>query len=84
MTTLYKRIIRHETNKDLCYLITRCFDAGHKYVLKASILNMGFSTTFPINEECRFFIKKDNLKDWLVCKEPLAKCIRYVTWEKLA
>ena len=80
---LYNRIIKHQRNMDVAYLVERCFDAGHKLVLKVSVVNMGFNTTYPLAVNLKFDINKEDLCKWDVCEEPYKICIRYAEWSRL-
>ena len=68
---------------DVCYLITKSFDAGHKVVLKATIINMGFKLSYPIGVDCKLKLKKDDFKNWDICSDSYAACLRYAEWRSL-
>lgn len=80
---LYNEIIKHKNNIDICYHVCKSYDIGTDLVLKLDIVNMGFVDSYYVGQTCRARLKKENLKDWLICKEPDTKCLRYALWQNL-
>lgn len=80
---LKNRIIKHTRNKDVCYDVLKCFDAGHKVKLKVEVLNMGYVESYRLNISINIVIMKEDYGNWHMCIEPSADCLRYVEWKRL-
>lgn len=80
---LNNRIIKHSNNLDVCYLVSKCFDAGHKLKLKVTVQNMGYVQSYNVGVDLKITIKKEDLPQWHVCIEPDAKCLRYAEWKRI-
>lgn len=80
---LYGRIIKHQSNKDIAYLVDKCYDVGHKVKLKVSVINMGHKVTIPTRFHFNIVIRKENYWRWHVCLDPYDRCIRYAEWKAI-
>lgn len=80
---LRNKIIKHKRNMDICYLITKSYDPGHKLKLKVSVQNMGYKTSYIMGVGLNIEIKKEDLVNWHVCLEPNLQCLRYAEWKRL-
>lgn len=54
--------IKHEKYMDICLELVNVFDYGHGYAIKAKVWNMGFINSFPVGQNWRLNIAK-NEKD---------------------
>jgi len=77
-------VIKHRMYKDVAIGIHKCFDVGHKLKIKGYWINQAFEESYDMHlGTFKVVILKENLKDWLICKEPTAKCIRNVEWHPI-
>jgi len=80
---LFEKIIRHENNMDVCYLVVKCYESAFRYYIKAEILNMGYESTYSLGIHCRIKIDKEDIHKWWICNDPYAQCVRYAEWQVL-
>jgi hypothetical protein len=88
---LIHMIIRHERNMDVCYLVRKSIDLGHKHKLKAEIINMGYDKSWFLNESCKITIERKDLNKWHCCLVDGRKyfygedkCLRDLEWARLS
>lgn len=72
-------IIKHKAYRDVAFLVYKCFDAGYKLKIKGRWINQGFDNSWPMDHAKITILDKD-VKDWLMCANPSAKCVRYEEW----
>ncbi len=68
---------------DVCYRVIKCFDAGNRLKLKVEVINQGFVESYRLGIDLKFEVLKSDLRNWLICNEPMATCLRYVEWRKV-
>jgi hypothetical protein len=83
LKNLYGACIRHERNMDVCYVVTKSFNTGKKFKLKATVVNMGFKESYPLSIDIKFSINHNELSKWHYCEESNKKCLRYAEWSRL-
>lgn len=83
MLGLHGRIIRHERNMDVCYMVMGMVDTGKKYKMKVTCINMGYVESYPLAVDLKFDIKKQDVFKWHKCLDPDAKCLRHAEWRRL-
>lgn len=68
---------------DVCYVVIKSFDTGHKYKIKATVVNMAYKESYGMGIDVKFSIKYEDLSKWDICEESNKKCLRYAEWSKL-
>jgi hypothetical protein len=80
---LRHKFIRHNRNMDICYLVNKVFDTGKKLKLSLIAFNMGYTETYRLNIQFKAVIFKEELKNWQLCLDSNAKCLRYSEWKQI-
>lgn len=77
-------IIKHEKFMDVAIRLTRpVISSGPYYIIRGNWINQGFVNTYDIGYKASIKIKKEDKKDWLICLNPIAPCIRNEKWNRL-
>jgi hypothetical protein len=66
---------------DVAFKVERVQFTQHKTYLMGQWLNMGFVHTFGLGVRQAIGISEP--RDWQICLQPKAKCIRYAKWVAL-
>jgi hypothetical protein len=81
---LFDRVIRHKRFMDVCVLVTKSFDVGHKLKVKGKWVNMAYVRSYELGVNAKFDVAKSDLKDWEYCVSPEGKeCLRYAEWKPI-
>jgi hypothetical protein len=83
--SLFGKCIRHERNKDVCYIVLGCMDMGTKFKLKVIVVNMGYVTSWRLlNQNLDITIDAKDITKWHNCLDADAKCLRYAEWKRIS
>lgn len=75
-------VIKHKSFLDVAIRVTHVKDNNGVTEVYGYWLNQGFNDTYHMDVTGKYVSLK-NIKDWLICTNPEAKCIRNEKWVEL-
>lgn len=76
-------VIKHRRFMDVAIHVNKVYHFPQGCKIKGEWVNQAFEKTFFMGMSAKVKIKKEDLKDWLVCCNTKAECIRYEKWINL-